>query len=47
MPGKRCVMHGCSNIADLNSPKLRESVRYLTKLNLVGDFAVPCFGSPI
>ena len=54
MPGKRCVVHGCSNIADLNtgvslhsSPVLKESARYF-----VGDFAicsieVRCFGRPI
>ena len=36
MPGKRCVVHGCSNIADLNtgvslhsSPVLKESARCL------------------
>ena len=40
MPGKICVVHGGSNIADLNSPELKESVRYLCKLNLVGDFAM-------
>ena len=25
MPGKRCVVHGCTNIADLNSLVLKES----------------------
>ena len=42
MPGKRCVVHGCSNIADLNtrvslhnSPVLKESARYF-----VGHFAI-------
>ena len=42
MPGKRCVLHGSSNIADLNtgvslhsSPVLKESARYF-----VGDFAI-------
>ena len=54
MPGKRCVLHGSSNIADLNtgvslhsSPVLKESARYF-----VGDFAISsiqvrCFGRPI
>ena len=42
MPGKRCVVHGCSNIADLNtgvslhnSSVLKESAQYF-----VGDFAI-------
>ena len=51
MPGKRFVVHGCSNIADLNtgvslhnSPVLKESAQYF-----IGDFAicsiqVLCFG---
>ena len=54
MPGKRCVVHGCSNSADFNTgvslhsfPVLKESARYF-----VGDFAicsiqVLCFGRPI
>ena len=40
--GKRCVVYGCSNTADLNtgaslrsSPVLKESARYF-----VGDFAI-------
>ena len=54
MPGKRCVVHGCSNIAAFNtgvslhsSPVLKESAQHF-----VGDFAicsiqVLCFGRPI
>ena len=50
MPGNKSVVHGCSNIAVLNtgvslhnSPELKESARYF------GDFAicsvqVLCFG---
>ena len=40
MPGKRCVVHGCTNIADLNSLVLKESAQYLKKLILVDDFAI-------
>ena len=42
MLGKRSVVHGCTNIADLNSLVLKESARYLKKLILVDDFAI-CF----
>ena len=40
MPGKRCVVYGCTNIADLNSLVLKESARYLYKLILFDDFAI-------
>ena len=33
-------MHGCTNIADLNSLVLKESAQYLKKLILVDDFAI-------
>ena len=29
MQGKRCVVHGCTNIDDLNSLVVEESAQYL------------------
>ena len=51
MPGNRSVVHGCSNIGDLNtgvslhnSPVLKESARYFVCDFAICSIQVLCFG---